>query len=182
MGGDRKTNLVLLLPFPFVSACPSGNFRYCGLVHLGAGGGGSEPSPSMQLTQLGCLPPFHCSKFQGCCTYLGRHPCVAKTLPSKLRGRGSLAGERRNISRCINRCLGSHDLPPPLSRGPRSGTPSLSPATPRTLAATPDSQRREMVLSDDGPRPRSCLTRRDPTLHPFACFSFPVHLFKVPTG
>lgn len=80
MGGDRKTNLVLLLPFPFVSACPSGNFRYCGLVHLGAGGGGSEPSPSMQLTQLGCLPPFHCKQIPGLLHISGQAPVCSKNL------------------------------------------------------------------------------------------------------
>lgn len=60
--GQGKTNLVLLSPSPFVLVGPSGNFRNPELVRLGAGGESSELSPSMQLTQLGCLPQFHCQR------------------------------------------------------------------------------------------------------------------------
>ena len=96
-GGSGKRKLVLLLPFPFVLVYPSGISRNPRLVHLGSGGGSWELSPSVQLTQLGCLPQFHGKRIpESGPTRVARISEQAavfpKTLTSQLGGRGSLSG------------------------------------------------------------------------------------------
>lgn len=77
---------------------PSGNFRNPELVHLGAGGESSELSPSMQLTQLGCLPQFRCKRIlEFGPARVVRRPTQAAVFsknlaPSQLGGKGCLAG------------------------------------------------------------------------------------------
>nr|KAF6416754.1 phosphoethanolamine/phosphocholine phosphatase 1 [Molossus molossus] len=42
--------------------------------------------------------------------------------------------------------------------------------------------RTEMKLSADSPRPRSCFTYRDPTLHPFSCLPYAAQPASNPRG
>lgn len=121
----------------------------------------------MQLTQFGCPAQFLCKTIilesgpTGEVRIPGKAAVFLKTLSSKLGGLGSLGGERRNVSRCFNRCLGPCNLPSSRSRNPPGCT----------------------RLPAQVPRPRSCFTYRDPTFYPFSsCLSSPTHPASIPKG
>ena len=125
-----------------------------------------ELSPSMQLTQLGCLPRSTASRFwslatPGWCAYLSWRQCFQKPGPRSWEEGVPWQGRKEHLPlRWVNCCLGLHGLPPPAfcqrDPGPETSPPHPPP---------PDSLRREAALSADGPRPRSCFTCCDPTLY-----------------
>lgn len=86
---------------------------------------------------------------------------VSKILVLRIGRKGFPGRGERNISRCFNCSLELRNLPIPLSSV--KGTPD-----PESLRVAPESQRREMRLSTDSLRPRSCFTYRVSTLHPFS--------------
>ena len=145
--GQGKTNLVSLVPFPFVLVGSSRNFRNPELVHLGGWRREFGAVPIYAVNPAWLSPPVPLQANSGVWPHQGQtqagssvfqKPCPFPTGGKGLPGRV----EKEHLPLCcINCCLGLHDfLPLDFCQGDPG--PEIPPAAP----SAPDPPRRDGAL------------------------------------